>query len=191
MAFNPHPVNEAELIHVVGDWAKYNFGYKRAPHIGVIEEIGEAAHCVLKKIQGIRGFDNEEYFLEKFGDAVADGMIFLADWCSEHNTYFQFGRTKPVSQDITIDDQNKIMTHLLQAAAMITLQADREPATRYDLKVVQESEFNMAAQRICTGFEMWALVYGLNLRILVAHTWAKVSQRDWKKNPSGPSPELA
>jgi hypothetical protein len=188
MEFNSHPINESELIYAVGKWAKYNFGYKRAPHIGVIEEIGEAAHCVLKRIQGIRGFDNEDVFMEKFGDALADGMIYLADWCSEHNTYFQFGRAR---SPVTVDDQNKIMTHLLQAVAVITLQADREPAERYDLKVVQESEFNMAAQRICTGFEMWAQVYGLDLRILVAHTWAKVSQRDWKKNPAGPSAELA
>jgi hypothetical protein len=188
MAFNPNPANESELIHTVGEWAKYNFGYKRAPHIGVIEEIGEAAHCVLKRIQGIRGFDDENIFMEKFGDALADGMIFLADWCSEHNTYFQFDRHWRVT---TVDDQNKIITHLLQAAAVITLQADREPAERYDLKVVQESEFNMAAQRICTGFEMWAQVYRLDLRMLVAHTWAKVSQRDWVKNPGGPSTELA
>jgi hypothetical protein len=190
MAFNSNPINEAELIHVVGEWAKYNFGYKRAPHIGVIEEIGEAAHCVLKQIQGIRGFDDMNVFMEKFGDALADGMIYLADWCSEHNTYFQFGRGQG-AVPITVDDQNKIITHLLQATAMITLQADREPAERYDLKVVQESEFNMAAQRICTGFEMWAQVYGLDLRMLVAHTWAKVSQRDWVKNPGGPSAELA
>ena len=154
----------------------------------MIEEIGEAAHCVLKRIQGIRGFDDENIFMEKFGDALADGMIFLSDWCCQHNTYFRFGRAFPA---ITIDDQNKIITHLLQATAMITLQADREPAERYDLKLVQESEFNMAAQRICTGFEMWAQVYGLDLRMLVAHTWAKVSQRDWVKNPGGPSTELA
>jgi hypothetical protein len=185
--FNPNPSNEMELIHVVGRWSKYNFAHRRAPHLGVVEEIGEATHCVLKNIQGIRGFDKIELFTEKFSDALADTIIYLADWCSERNAFFMFGRNMHLVAPLTFEDQNRILTHLLQAAAVMTQQADREPA---ELRAIDESDYNMVAQRICTGLEMWGQVYAIDLRLTVAATWAKVSQRDWTKNPAGPEGHL-
>lgn len=187
MAFNPAPANEIDLIHEVGRWSKYNFSHRRAAHLGIVEEIGEATHCVLKRIQGIRGFDKEEFFLKEFGDALADTIIYLADWCSDRNAFFAFGRNMHSVAKLTVDDQNRILTHLLQAGAVICQQADREPA---ELRVIDESDYNMVAQRICTGLEMWAQVYDLDLRLIVAHTWAKVSQRDWTKNVEAPEEHL-
>jgi hypothetical protein len=185
--FDPNPTNEMELIHVVGRWSKYNFSHRRAPHLGVVEEIGEATRCVLKRIQGIRGFDKEDFFMAQFSDALADTIIYLADWCSERNAFFMFGRNMHLPAKLTIDDQNRILTHLLQASAVMTQQADREPA---ELRAIDESDYNMVAQRICTGLEMWGQVYDIDLRLTVAVTWAKVSQRDWTKHPGGPEEHL-
>jgi hypothetical protein len=185
----PQPANETQLIHAVGSWSVRNFDTRRAADFGVLEEIGEATHCVLKRIQGIRGFDNEEFFLKEFGDALADIIIYLCDWCHEHNAFFKFGRNMiGQSQPLTVDDQRRIIRHLVQAADIIIAISDREPEGKFT--VVDESQFNMVAQRMCSGVELWAQVYKLDLRLLVANTWLKISQRDWKKNPSGPEAHL-
>lgn len=186
-AFNPNPRNEVELIQEVGLWASYNFGRKRASHLGMLEEIGEATHCVLKRFQGIRGFDNHNKFIEKFSDALADTIIYLADWCCSHNSFFAFGRNMHAVAKLTEDDQNRIITHILQALSRMTTIADIEPS---EFRVVDESDYNMVAQRVCSGVEMWAQVYDIDLRLIVADTWAKVSQRDWTKNPNEPETHL-
>lgn len=184
----PQPANETQLIHAIGRWAENNFDDKRAADFGMLEEIGEATHCVLKRIQGIRGFDNEEFFLKEFSDALADIIIYLCDWCHQHNAFFKFGRNNRDLAKLTVDDQRRIIRHLLQAMDMIISISDREPMGKFN--VVDESQFNMVAQRICSGVELWASVYNIDMRWMVSNTWLKISQRDWKKNPSGPAEHL-
>lgn len=62
-------------------WVQHNFGDRPSwmPLLGVMEEVGELAHAHLKKAQGIR--TNEDHDA-KAADAVADIVIFLADYCS-------------------------------------------------------------------------------------------------------------
>jgi NTP pyrophosphatase (non-canonical NTP hydrolase) len=59
-----------------------NFGPHPAWHplLGAVEEIGELAHSFLKAEQGIRGTKEEHEAAAK--DAVADTIIYLADFCS-------------------------------------------------------------------------------------------------------------
>ena len=174
------PQNEIQLIHAVGKWAEKNFGRRRAPHLGVLEEVGEATHAVLKHRQKIRGFDSFDFFATNFGDALADGIIFLADWCHLHNSYFQFDRSHSSVGLADLQDE-KIIIHLLQACGLLmsTSLTEREGA----FSVAEETLYNGIAQRICVGFETWGKMYNLNLRLLVASTWQSVSQRDWSKNP--------
>lgn len=62
-------------------WVQHNFGDRPSwmPLLGVMEELGELAHAHLKKAQGIR--TNEDHDAQA-ADAVADIVIFLADYCS-------------------------------------------------------------------------------------------------------------
>jgi len=171
------PVNEMELIQQVGAWADYNFERKRWPEIGVAEEIGEAMHCVLKRRQKIRGFERDEIFVPEFIDALADCLIYLCDWCHLHQAFFKIARNQMPPHKA---DERKIMTHLLQAASsMMNLdelfQADPVP-------IGEQQIFNNIAQRVCMGIEYWAHLYGVDLPLALAATWAEVSKRDWKKN---------
>ena len=63
-------------------WCDHNFGTDRPtwqPLLGAVEELGELAHSYLKRVQGIR---NGENHIEEAKDAVADIIIYLADYCT-------------------------------------------------------------------------------------------------------------
>lgn len=63
-------------------WQAHNFPGRPAhyPLLGAIEELGELAHAHLKGDQAIRYTPAQ--ILAKKADAVADCIIFLADYCS-------------------------------------------------------------------------------------------------------------
>lgn len=64
-------------------WKKRNFPNSDDTDqlLGVVEEVGELCHAVLKLRQGIRG-DNH---IAEAKDAVGDIMIFLMNFCSEND----------------------------------------------------------------------------------------------------------
>lgn len=70
-----------ELQDQVGKWSRKNFGDQPAdnPMLGVVEEVGELAHAVLKARQGIRG--TAAGHNAAIADAVGDLIIYLADFC--------------------------------------------------------------------------------------------------------------
>lgn len=183
----PAPQNESELIQAIGEWAIRNFRDKRMPELGIIEEIGEAAHCVLKRFQGIRGFENKDYFIAELTDALADTIIYLCDWCFTHNAFFKFGRNHlPVEN--TEHNERRVITHLLQVSA--GLMAYTETETDRKITPAEEATYCMLAQRVATGIEFWGEIYEIDVRLAVAATWAKVSQRDWVTRPQGPAEHL-
>src|SRR3990167_222491 len=63
-------------------WVTYNFGDRESwqPLLGALEELGELAHAHLKAHQHIRG--TEAVHAARAQDAVADCVIFLADYCN-------------------------------------------------------------------------------------------------------------
>lgn len=63
-------------------WVEHNFPGREDyyPLLGAVEELGELAHAHLKQRQGIRG--TAEQHAAKAKDAVADVIIFLADYCT-------------------------------------------------------------------------------------------------------------
>ena len=64
----------------LSDWADLNFGDLRADTmeciVGMIEELGELAHVVLKRKQRIREAADGGDFKLEIGDAFADVVIF-------------------------------------------------------------------------------------------------------------------
>jgi len=62
-------------------WVEHNFGSRPSwqPLLGIQEEVGELSHAYLKRAQGIR---TEENHTENIKDAVADILIYLADFCN-------------------------------------------------------------------------------------------------------------
>ncbi len=64
------------------EWRDRNFPVFRDTDglLGVVEEVGELSHAVLKSAQGIRGEEAEHRAAEE--DAVGDIIIFLASHCN-------------------------------------------------------------------------------------------------------------
>lgn len=73
----------------VGEWSRKNFPNNRQdnPFYGVVEEVGELAHALLKQDQGIRGTFEEHTNDAK--DAVGDILVYLADFCERRNWSMQ------------------------------------------------------------------------------------------------------
>jgi NTP pyrophosphatase (non-canonical NTP hydrolase) len=63
------------------EWSNANFGPQSPtlPLLGVVEEVGELCHAVLKREQGIR---RDENHLENEVDAIGDICIYLMDYCN-------------------------------------------------------------------------------------------------------------
>lgn len=179
LPLQPPPRNEVDLIDQVGMWANYNFGHMRGPDYGIIEEIGEAAHAVLKRRQKIRGFDLDDVFYDYFNDALADAVIYLADYCYIHRSFFKFKRNMQHSC-VTIEDERKIIAHLLQAISQLFMYDE----IMVGEKVEQGAQeiYNLIVQRICDGLEYWATAYGMDLPTVVTGVWENVKRRDWKAN---------
>lgn len=181
MATDTTPIKELDLIREVGEWSLKNFGDLRKPEYGIVEEVGEAVHCVLKHFQKIRGMDDEAVFVPAFTDALADAVIYLADWCDRHNTYFQFAQLAEIPAEGA--NENRVIAHLLQTCSVIFGTAvDEQPDNAVN---------RIAAQKILNALNYWGLMYGIQLAWAVTLTWNKVKQRNWKQNPLAPKPEHA
>lgn len=74
-----------DIERAVRDWARYNFPDTTAEKqfFGMVEELGELAHAVLKADQGIRGYSPED--TAEAQDAVGDLLIFLINFCDRNN----------------------------------------------------------------------------------------------------------
>jgi NTP pyrophosphatase (non-canonical NTP hydrolase) len=71
-------VNLTQLQNEQAAWAERNFGTVTVDSqlLGVMEEVGELAHAVLKSEQGIRG--SRELHNAEAADATGDIVIYLA-----------------------------------------------------------------------------------------------------------------
>lgn len=71
-------------------WRVANFGKPNAHHqlMGMVEEVGELSHALLKWEQGIRGYD-EAKAKEEMRDAVGDIVIFAMGLCDVYGWSMQ------------------------------------------------------------------------------------------------------
>lgn len=69
------------------EWRAHNFPGTTDwdQFLGMVEEIGELSHALLKHKQGIRGFEDYDKFMDSVEDSVADLLIFLTGFANECN----------------------------------------------------------------------------------------------------------
>jgi NTP pyrophosphatase (non-canonical NTP hydrolase) len=73
------------------EWSHRNFGevpnsqipIRVSSFLGMVEEVGEIAHAILKQAQGIRGTSEEHE--EELSDGIADLLVYTLDFCGRNN----------------------------------------------------------------------------------------------------------
>lgn len=78
-----------KLQNEIKAWTEKNFPDATAEEqfIGVVEEVGELAHAILKLKQGIRG--TEQQLIEEEHDAIGDIAIYLINYCERRGYDFE------------------------------------------------------------------------------------------------------
>jgi NTP pyrophosphatase (non-canonical NTP hydrolase) len=93
-----------QIQQEIAEWSQRNFGdnVSKAPGftyshplgslcslLGIGEESGELYHVVLKRLQGIRGYDDDQKYYEERDDAIADLLVYLCDFSSRERVDLQ------------------------------------------------------------------------------------------------------
>jgi len=90
MNFGAKPIDQIQNIQEL--WERYNFGEQPLTNamLGVVEEVGELSHLLLKRDQKIRegSHESEELFKAKITDAVGDITIYLMSLCTKFGINF-------------------------------------------------------------------------------------------------------
>lgn len=176
----PNKRTTSDLIQAVGEWADKNFTYRGA-HWGVLEEVGETAHCILKRAQKIRGYEVDEFFRAELRDAFADVMIYLSDFSYTRSAFFAFKRNQMTAPNHSPEEL--IVTNVMQAVTSIFNHVAVEESEA-PFSPAQVQVYNIMIQRLCSMMELWARHYGMDLEQITWEVWdAKVSKRNWKQNP--------
>lgn len=143
-----------DLSAQIGKWADENFD-KAMPVLGMAEEVGETAHCLLKRLQRIRGFDDFEFYMVQLRDAIGDVMIYAG-----HNHYLT-----AVTPDKEPSLAEKHLSRVFMHIAFMFL----NPAM---------------SRSFLRSFEEFSLSLGVNPWCAMEETWNKiVSKRNWRSNP--------
>ena len=163
----------SQVQREIGAWAWANFNKGALglnPLLGVIEELGELAHAILKGDLGIRG-DAMKHELDA-KDAIGDITVYLLNYLNTVSCDVGplFASLPLVTLDRWYDcDLNVDKKHLVvQANKWVTILADN-PAR--------------GAGELIVTLELLSRGYNTTLLAMLTSTWNIVKQRDWKKSP--------
>lgn len=169
-----------DLINQIGEWSTRNFQQKQASDLGIVEEIGEICHCILKRLQGIRGFTNDERYREHLKDGFADLGIFTLNYAGVNGILIYQDAKLELLDPSTFDYRSYLCQLLMAAADLVRF------TSAHGSIVLEEKrpELQTLLQRIWTQTHLFAMYYEINFYEEVLATWAKVRLRDWEKNPT-------
>lgn len=151
-------------------WARKNFDVQ-VSRIGLLEEVGEAAHCIAKRIQGIRGFDNEEFFKKELTDAIADAGVYtlhnMSDAQMELENELQASRQYDTKNQ---EEAEEVLGELAELSSDLLLGETMSRENQEIHEAILEKLIELAT------------AYNIDFMAALTMTWNKVKQRDWRKN---------
>jgi hypothetical protein len=156
-----------ELTQAVGPWSKRNFGEKQDPFTGMVEELGELSRCLLKRLQGIRGYDSPVFFRTAYVDALGDISIYAGNFSYNKNIVCEWpelaGKVGSVNYQVYIGRACYWLSHLIQIPE-------------------HKNDMNRWLHNFLIEIAFLAQLEGLSLKEVANETWQSVSLRDWKAN---------
>lgn len=147
-------------------WTEYNFG-KQTPDIailGMIEELGELSHAILKEKQGIRQSD----FLADKKDAIADLTIYALNYLNSIDG--KYDRKLPKAFLTNVE--------ALQVISCYISTLDIE------LNTIENFTDTHNCNYIICLIEGLCNVNSIGFLTTVNEVWEQVKLRDWKKYPN-------
>lgn len=167
---NPSAWEDLVARHNV--WVNHNFPGPNMPNssLGVLEEMGELAHCHLKLKQGIRG--NEDLEADR-QDSLADLLIYLLGVMD----------TVEYSSPVIVQPQGPpdLDNYLLRLGSSC---GELAYLTAASLTVNRGTiAYEEVINQIVTYCSAYAGLLDIPLLPLVQETWAQVETRDWIAYP--------
>lgn len=181
-----------DLTPAIAGWNARNFPKSGPTHkaYGMVEEIGEAFHVILKDLQGIR--IPPEEFADRLGDAMADLCIYALAFASHFvNAQLSVEFVADMVADVVVDGvksttsdeaadfgRERGASEMACLASFVAGVADSvEDLSRVSaIRVV--CSILSAAHVIARNF------YGIDLPAALRRTWEQiVSKRDWVADP--------
>lgn len=162
-----------EIVEAHKVWANKNFPDMTAEDclLGMVEEVGELAHAVLKSRQGIRNADKKEELVK---DAIADIAIFTMDFCNRSGFDFnKFYYCNPHKPQMPLDKIENLMVSGL---------AYNCGSLGFDYSFFDVPGIEKHLKEILGRLRILSDAYGFYLPEIIAETWEEVSKRDWTKN---------
>ena len=169
-----------DLLGQIAEWSNRNFGTRQASDLGILEELGEATHGILKRFQGIRGFDDPAKFGEHVSDAFADAGIYILNYAGINGVLL----TQPAEYYIqpNITDRFFICNIMLNLGQLISFTSYLQETESTTLSDPDRNQLAAHLQALWQWFGMWATFHGFDFMAIVSATWLKIRTRDWQKN---------
>lgn len=171
----------------VGRWVQKNFPESPAHHQiwGLVEELGELTHAMLKSQQGIRGDAEKHTAAGK--DAVADSIIFFMSACTLHNWTAQEVLRSATPEEFqatfSIPPKRSAFAHTIFHLAHLVTQLEDAASAPTALEC---DAYTSGAQRSAllyvSGLAATCTKMGWSLQDIIEDVWPNVRQRDWTKN---------
>lgn len=148
------------------EWSIKNFGEQEVEdfQLGLIEEVGELAHSVLKRKQGIRNTEGHDLLIR---DAVGDITLYLIGLASCLDVSLNdYNRDYYIHEDMfTVKNISSRINHVLNSPL---------PTISY----YENSIYSVFY--VLSGFSGKE---GFDYEQTVKETWANVKKRDWVNDP--------
>lgn len=157
-------------------WVLHNFGegHPHQPMLGMLEELGELLDSF------------SEWNVTEIKDALADAVIFCADYCTKRD--WDFAKLYPSSENLggaRIMPAKDVERALRFAVRELARAAHHQLKTEQAIRGTSEKHEQAGANAIrsaLTQLESIAQHFGWTLMEITGPVWAKVKQRDFKRN---------
>jgi len=191
-----------ELKPIVGQWADRNFPANINSSIirsitGQIEEVGELAHCILKREQNIRkAASNPKELIDDMKDAIGDITVYML------NTSYYLNLVAPDPEQLPTlylnevalaqnifklsEDESKSIYIILLLNACVAGYLINAKVPRSSVEIDQDfrDRAYSAMSGIVAFLSILCLREGFNYREIVEFTVNKVTKRNWIDHPT-------
>lgn len=165
-------MNLTQLQEEMKPWVQHNFGDRPAsqPLRGIIEELGELQ-------EALHEADNE-----KVMDAVADCIIFMADYCNCRGYSMERIELCRVNEWVTpYHGSAGLVLVILGMLAHHDLKKEQGIRVNEDHDALIQQQLGRILDYLCTILALRGISEYMSV---VEKTWNKVKQRDWKAKPA-------